>query len=369
MTFSPLQNPREDWSNVDILYTDEGRQQVKSVFPEVYPLIDWPELRSFFEKREKAALKLKKRSHYCGLTAVSMSVLGLSVLAFVPWATHYVEPEGLTLAGLVLLGAGVVSGLWMRFVSLATRTWLINRFWAERARQLQFQFLISHLDQFVAAIRSEKARENWLNDRAEGFRQFAFHADKDPTGMFESVLSDDTGEYVWVESVGRNDGILPPSSAEREEIISYLKKWRVGYQLEYARSQNLSANIYSKKGLAAFAANAVFGLIAAFILVTIGIGVYILLGSVNPVSLNLLFGFQGFFAAMIAGVRVMEEGLGWRAEASRYLVYEAGLVSAEKKMHSTSDSDIAEGLLAVEKLAYDELRGFLIAHREPRFII
>jgi hypothetical protein len=369
MTYSSFQNPRKNWSNIDILYTEEGRQEVKSVFPEIYPLIDWPELRSFFDKWERSAIKLKERNRYCGLAAVLMSVLGLSILAFVPWAATYVRPEGLTLAGIGLLGAGIVSGLWLRLVSSATRKWLISRFWAERARQFQFQYLISHLHQLVEAMKSETGRDDWLKNRAEAFRQFAFQANNDPTGICDGVVFDDAEQKAWLESAGRKEASFPPPSPERGKIISYLKQLRVGYQLQYARSQNLSANIYSKKGLAASAAKAVFVLIGAFILITLGIGVYILTGRVDNADVNLLFGVQGFFAAMIAGVRVMEEGLGWRAEASRYLAYEAGLALAEAKMQSTSDDDIASGLLAVEKLAYDELRGFLIAHREPRFII
>jgi hypothetical protein len=369
MIYSSFQNPLKDWNNIDILYTEDGRQEIKSAFPEIYALSDWPELRDFFDKREKVALKVKKRNHSFGKTAVLTGVTGLSMLPFVPWVANYIRPEGFTLLAIGLLATGILLGLWMRFVSSANRTWLINRFWAERARQFQFQYFISHLPQMVDAMASEERHKAWMAARAEAFRQFAFEHSQNPVGVYESVVADNAGKKDWLDCAGPRKVTLPPSSPERVKLISYLKRFRVGYQLQYAHSQNLTANVYSKKAMAAFATTAVFVLIVAFVLISLIIAAYILSVPVNPVDLNLLFGVQGLLAAMIAGVRVVEEGLAWRAEAARYVVYEAGLTVADEKIQSASDDDIAEGLMAVEKLAYDELRGFLIAHRESRFII
>ncbi|MEQ8836269.1 MAG: hypothetical protein RID07_05635 [Lacipirellulaceae bacterium] len=369
MRYSSFQNPRKNWSNIDILFTKEGRHEIEKLFPNVFPLVDWPELREFFDKREKVALNVKRRNHYCGVAAVLTGVLGLSILSFVPWLSNYIAHDGLTLMAIGLLATGILLGLWMRFVSSAPRTWLVNRFWAERVRQFQFQYFVSHLPQMAEAMVSEDKIQAWLAARAEAFRQLAFDASQNPVGVYEAVVADNAGKKCWLECAGPMKVTLPSRSPERDKLISYLKRLRVGYQLQYARSQNLAANIYSKKAMAAFATKAIFGLIVAFVLISLIIAVLILSKPVDPVVMSLLFGVQGLVAAMIAGVRVMEEGLAWRAEATRYIVYEAGLTLAEEKAGSISDDEIAEGLMAVEKLAYDELRGFLIAHRDPRFII
>ena len=137
-------NLLQGWPNDDILFTQAGRDYVENNSPELFRILDWPELRAEFKKHDIPALQSKAANVKTGSLALIFSFLGLGV-STLSTVNLDVETQVRSIAELFLL-IGIFFGLWHLLRSRHKKTWLGHRFWTERLRQFYFQFIINNMD-------------------------------------------------------------------------------------------------------------------------------------------------------------------------------------------------------------------------------
>lgn len=76
-----ISDPMKGWPNDDLMMTPAGLERVKSTFPFLYPLVDWPDLRVIFQKYEKIAITKKAEVRKRGQLIVLLGVVGLALAA------------------------------------------------------------------------------------------------------------------------------------------------------------------------------------------------------------------------------------------------------------------------------------------------
>jgi hypothetical protein len=82
-----------------------------------------------------------------------------------------------------------------------------------------------------------------------------------------------------------------------------------------------------------------------------------------------MLGGAGALTAAVVALRVLKEGLLLRTEAERRRWYLASLRSIARRFEKAATADRIRLLRELERLAYQEMRRFLITFKEARFII
>ena len=82
-----------------------------------------------------------------------------------------------------------------------------------------------------------------------------------------------------------------------------------------------------------------------------------------------MLGLAGALTAAVVALRVLNEGLLVRTEAERYRWYLASVRSIARRYEKAETDDRIRLIRELERLAYQEMRRFLITSKEARFII
>lgn len=378
---TPLEDPFANWMNDDLLLNVVERKHFERRYPRLMPLFDWPELREAFETHEQPARIARRMSRRFGVIAVAIGFVGLVLTALTPWLALVLSetrpfgghPElaerwtGGTAAILIALGTFV--GVHQTLFARAKREWLINRYAAERIRQFHFQLILNNLDMATAATGGGAAIDAWITFRQKAFEDFAHDMRRTRETTFDRLDDDHAEESVWIDS-GWSENSPPPAQTEAlGELLRCLAELRIGVQERYAELK-LKPGFYSPRTRAEWLHGASDLATAAVLLLTLAVGVLYVYGTAEPrLWLLGLLGCAGSLTVTVVALRVLNEGLLLRIEAERYQWY---LASVRSLLHRFRTADTGEQLVLLrdlERLAYREMRRFLVSFKASRFIM
>lgn len=364
-------DPLKDWANDDLLIKDEARGHFRRHEPDAFQLLDWPELRKSFLKCEETAQRMKKRAQQQGVLAVCLMTAGLLMTAFAQALTgaNVIDPfwAGLSASSLIIAGAYLAFEHFVR--GKAKNSWLAARFKAERTRQLYFQFLIQHIDLACQAMGDGTALENYKTLRARKLSEFEtiFMASVRPA--MEHLRQDSANADPWIDPAWRVAPSVVGLGPAFDDLCRILQNQRFGIQRRYTQL-NLEHSIQSPQWRAKITTGLAdcLTLLLPVTALLICIALFAGYGSADRL-LVWLVAIQAGSAAIVASLRVFDEGMRWGDDARRYFWYLAETEETERKFLSAGPQGKLEALREMERVSYEELRWFLQTQERSRFLI
>ncbi len=369
-----FRDPLVDWTNDDLLLDDRERARFCRRRPRLASIFDWPELREVFNTHEKPARRARKLSRRHGVIAVALGFAGLALTALAPlFAKLSSDPElaerwtGGAAAAFIVLGALV--GFQQALIGQSKRRSLISRYWTERIRQFHFQLILNNPESAAAAMRGGAAVEAWRTLRRDKLADFVHDAEQSLEIAFDRLEDDHAEEDVWTDRAWSRPPPTPEQTPEIAELLDALGALRIGVQELYTQLK-LTPGFHSPQKRAEWLHGASDVFTAAILFLTVAIGAAYAKGSAEPHLWRLgMLGVAGTLTAAVVALRVLNEGLLLRTEAERYRWYLASVRSIRRRFEEAHSGERIRLLRELERLAYQEMRRFLITFKEARFIM
>jgi len=365
--------------NDDLLISEDDQRLAREAYPEIYHVLDHPELREAFLQYDAVANKAKLWVHRVGLLAVALATTALLSSALTPlarlipnapaWigaALFYAEAGGLV--GTIIAAGGLL-------LAGQKKKWLEARMMAEVLRLWHFQSLICRGQEIDAscnaANQGEPAAYRTARDRRfKAFmREWSGTLDSHLTELIESpeagyqLLHDEPTKYA-------------PDSLVVEKVFSAYKSIRFRHQANYAthKIQKTTGKPFRILKWPAAVLQARTQALASFCLIgSLVFSMVIVVGHLAGIEIAHHIGWPaGIVTLLILNVatRAVQDGLAAPEEFQRYTDY-AG--KTRYLMHRFDASrDPAEKLdlmREMERAALEEFKGFLRAHFEARFVL
>jgi hypothetical protein len=359
-------NPLAKWENDDLLLSPEAQTHWRNGHPEAFRILDWPEMRAEFAAHDPMAGRARKSAQGWGTLSVAIAgggvILG-AVAAILPVAWTW--PLALAYSTMVVAGAAISLILYaragQRFV------WLAHRYWTERIRQFQFQFILNHLDLAVRAMRDDAALAEFRQRRATAFGDFKQQAKHVPERI-RHLKTDNTEALAWIDpDWAKPDKVPDGDRGDLDLLLDALRRLRIDVQTQYsgakldvdAHAPGTRAWWFSMIGDVSTALVAASALAAGLIIMFApGSGWH-------PYA----WAGVGVFGALGLMARVMEQGLQTSLDHERYDWYYAALRAAATRYAEGTPREKILALRDVEILAYQEMRRFIVAHLRAKFLM
>jgi hypothetical protein len=376
----PLDDPFKYWPNSDLLIDEEDRAFFARHYPAFAAIFDWPELRSLFVTYDTAAASARKHSRRAGVFAIASGFLSLSVAAVVPLAEEFTKRSAMSqlhtqavLGGIAAVFAivSILIGYTQVLKGEGKALWLTNRFWSERLRQFHFQLIVTHLPTLVAALQNKGDLQPWLNFRAGELDRFKHDYLR---GVEDKILHldvDEAEDRPWLSTEWEHPGPIPPASGEFDALLELLEQQRFGIQQRYAE-RKLIDGWHSPESRAQWVLKLSDALTAVLLLATITVGI----GSIVAFKLGATPTFRlvaGLVAVLssssVVAMRALKEGLLFTADAERYKWYLAAVRNLYRRYEHADRPQRVALFRELEHVAYQEMRRFILAGSQARFVM
>ena len=372
-------DPLKDWPNDDLLVGDEERMDFCRRRPRLARIFDWPEMRVLFLEHDRPSNAARKRSQKNGKIAVACGFLGLALAALLYFfAKVSSQPELVdkVVGGLsaVLIAVVGLVGRSQVLTGAEKRRWLSNRYWTERIRQFHFQWILNTLPKAAAALDDDRALAEWKASRDAAFGDFRRDTKGDLATVFDRLNDDRAEQVVWIDPAWARPAETIEDRPEVGELLAGLRALRLGVQERYTRLK-LHSGVFSPKTRLGWLLGASNTLTVLIMLLTVPMGVahvfgFALSDGKIPWWFLLLGGLSGTFGAAVVSIRVVNEGLLLRTETERYEWYLASVRSIAERFDAAADAPTKVRLMReMERLAYQEMRRFLLAFQAARFVM
>jgi hypothetical protein len=375
----PLDDPFKYWPNSDLLIDEEDRAFFARHFPAFVSIFDWPELRSLFVIYDTAAASARKHSRRAGVFAIASGFLSLSVAATVPLAEEFTKGSATSQLRIQAVLGGVAAALAIVSILIGytqvlkgegKALWLTNRFWSERIRQFHFQLIVTHLPALVAALQKGDLRP-WLDFRSAELDRFKHDYLRGVEDKIHHLDVDEAEDRPWVSPDWDHPGPVPPASAEFDALLGLLEQQRFGIQQRYAE-RKLINGWHSPESRAQWVLKLSDALTAVLLLATITVGI----GSIVAFKLGATPTFRliaGLVAALssssVVAMRALKEGLLFTADAERYKWYLAAVRNLYRRYEHADRPQRVALFRELEHVAYQEMRRFILAGSQARFVM
>ena len=334
-----------------------------------------------FVTYDGTAARARKYSRRAGVIAIGFGFLSLSVAAMVPLAEEITEgttttPDFRTRAVLGGIAAALaiismVIGYTQILRGKGKAQWLTNRFWTERIRQFHFQLIVNHLSRVVAAATTSEGLQDWLAFRAhelDTFRQDYLRGVED---KIHHLDEDEAEDRPWISDEWDRMGHVPPPSAELDVLFKLLERQRFGIQQRYTE-RRLVNGWHSPETRAQWVAKLSDALTALLLLATIIVGIgsiTALIRGANPTYRLVAALVAAISSSSVVAMRALKEGLLFSTDAERYKWYLAAVRTLYRRFEHADRPQKVHLLRELEHVAYQEMRRFILAGKQARFVM
>jgi hypothetical protein len=368
---SLFDDPLAGWANDDLLFADSTRAHFAALAPAALPVFDWPELRDSFARHDAVANAARRASRTGGTRAATLGFAGLVIAALTPLIVGIGDTPLSRALGVAVAGLATVAAVW-GWAQLLTgrrkREWLSRRFLTERLRQMHFQFALANFDLAVATMQDPARLTEWQARRVTALAAFELNIAAPLTASYAAMLDDIAEEAFWIDPAWRSRAALPEPSPERELLFATLANQRFEIQRRFS-SLKLMSGFHSVASRARFIRQVSDILTVVVLLATAMGGVLLATGGLlDGVAVRAMTATLALATAAIAGMRVFNEGLQLTSEAERYRWYHAAVTALARRFGDAEPAGQIELLRDMERLSYQEMRWFLAAFEESRFV-
>jgi hypothetical protein len=366
--------------NDDLLLQEADRNFAKKRYPSIFHVLDHPELRELFSEYDRPALRAKSTGLKAGLLAIGFGFSAFAVAASELLLTASQLENWTSVVLAVISGlCGVLSVLIGSIGVLSAgrkREWLYCRLMTEKIRQFHFQTLAFRLPSILASLKGEAARSRFLSDRALWFESFKTQTVGRLDSIFASVIREDEKIDACLHGGGEaREGDTQYESNDLDPIFHAYRELRILHQLSYAdyKLQD-DHHIFSSmpRRQSAVLSQAVFTWIILLLIMHVGI----MAGALFPNSIFAAFHSPNAIVVVIClalaalATRAIEQGFQPEREIERYQQYRSA-IRAILERYDGAQSHLSKLAIMreMERLAFDEMRNFLITNERARFVM
>lgn len=362
--------------NGDLLISKHDQELARKLYGEIYHVLDHPELRREFQAYDDVANSSKLWVQRVGLIAVLLAVLALLGSAVNP-LVHDLSPivhdvlfwlEVAGIVGVVIAAGGIA-------LAKQKSRWLKARMMAEVIRLWHFQSLICRGKEIALSCDSSngKAQAEFRESRATAFQAMLSEWGGSPDSHLSELIEKPAEGY---ELLHDQESHYPAGSPVVDEIFAAYKATRFKHQANYAahkleRSTDYPLRILKwpaavlQERMQHFASTCLVLSLVCSLLTVIGhVAKWeIASGPVLPVATIVLL-------ILNVAARAVQDGLAAPEELQRYNDY-AGKIEYLRRRFDMEHSpeEKLKLMVEMERAALEELKGFLRAHFESRFIV
>jgi hypothetical protein len=367
--------------NDDLLLEEQDRKLAARKYPTILHVLDHPELRQRFLEYDEPASRAKRKGRTAGLLAIAFGFSALAMAALEYPVIHQMGerfpdflPRALAAAsamcGIIAVLIGSVGILFAR----RKREWLHHRLMGERIRQFHFQTLVFRLPEILLSVKDIAAKAAFVSDRQLWFETFMARI----VGNLDAAFVDMIGEQEPAEVRLHEDRREPTKIHESkglDPLFGAYRELRILHQISYTNYKlQDDQKIFSELPWRQAQVLSHISLIAIVVLCVIDLGV--LLGAFFPGSIWTTFVSESinliiiWIALAALSVRAIEQGLQPEREVERYQQYRSAVRAIlERFDRAQSQAEKIQIMEAMEQVAFDELRNFLITNERARFVL
>jgi hypothetical protein len=365
--------------NDDLLISEHDQQLAQAEYREIYHVLDHPELRNEFLRYDRVASSAKLWVQRSGLLAVVLATFALVSSAVRPFVGLIPNAPEWVLKTLFWFEVGGIIGLIIAAGGLVLarqkKRWLEARMMAEVLRLWHFQLLICRGKEIDASCNAANQGEPaaYRAARARAFDAFI----REWNGTLDSHLiqlieSPEAGYQLLHEE--RTE--YAPDSPVVKKVFSAYKSLRFRHQENYA-SHKLQKTTDKPLNILQWPAAVLqerMQALASFCLIgSLVCSLVIVIGHLSEWEFANTPGWPvGIITLLILNVatRAVQDGLAAPEELQRYNDYAGKTRYLLQRFDDTHNpAEKIEMMGEMERAAFEELKGFLRAQFEARFIV
>jgi hypothetical protein len=364
--------------NDDLLLHEDDRKLALAKYPSIFHVLDHVELRQLFSIYDVPA----NRAKHTGLTAGILAIgFGFGALGIAALELLYTQNTtyGVVLAiisglcGVLSFLIGSVGVLFAR----RKRNWLRCRLMGEKIRQFHFQMLVFRLPEILASLKDDAAKTLFLSDRKLWFETFKAQLVGKLDSSFAAIIEEEDSINPWLfgDATKRKPAAEIQENTFLNPVFDAYRELRIVHQLDFTgyklQDDHRIISAMPRRQLAVLSQ-----LIFAWILLLVVMHVGVLAGALFPDSIFTVFHSREAIVVIIwlalaaLATRAIEQGLQPEREIERYQQYRSGIRAVlERYDEATSQNAKILIMREMERLAYDELRNFLVTNERSRFVM
>ncbi len=376
--------------NDDLLTNPGDLKNARTLFPEIFHVLDHHELRAEFLKFDRKANEARARTRFLGFTAICGAVIALLGSATeVLWGhSGSAMWVSVILESVAILATLAASGrLWL---GPSKQAWLEARLMTERLRQWHFQVLVARLHDSALSCDKTKAGadEEFRTKRAVWFKSFR---DEYKKGKLDALLvnfsepNKSTGD--WLHPTPGSpiaDGALLTIIHEAYRTLRFKhQRMYANYMLRDSSNDSLFHFLrWPLLRQSRFLNTIISACMVIALLCSIVIIVWRVLSaqaehtvvsgaSAHGPSIGSLCAILILTCTIVSvALRTMQEGLGIDSDRERYREYRSEVENLESAFDRMKDAKARHDLMIeMEGVVVKEMRQFLHSHKSARFVL
>jgi hypothetical protein len=182
---------------------------------------------------------------------------------------------------------------------------------------------------------------------------------------------DEAEDDPWISEEWDHAGPAPPASEEFDQLLKLLEQQRFGIQLRYAE-RKLLTGWHSAETLGQRILKLSDFLTGILLLATVAVGLVSIIAFIvhaDPIF-RLIAGFIAALASSgVVAMRALTEGLLLSSDAERYKWYLASVRTLYRRFERGDQPRKVFLLREMERLAYQEMRRFMLSAAHARFVM
>jgi hypothetical protein len=247
----------------------------------------------------------------------------------------------------------------------------------ERIRQFHFQTLVFRVPEILASLKDATGKALFLSERNLWFETFKAQFIGKLDSAFAAIIQEEQSINPWLfgDVTKREQPAEMQENKNLNPLFDAYRELRIVHQLDYTnyKLQNDYRIISAmpRRQLAVIS-GVVFALIVLLVVMHVGI----LAGTLFPRSMLASFHSPDAIVVIILlalaalAIRAIEQGLQPEREIERYQQYRSGVRAILERYDSAvSQNAKIEIMREMERLAFEEMRNFLVTNERSRFVM
>ena len=254
------------------------------------------------------------------------------------------------------------------------REWLFNRFMGERIRQFHFQSFVVCLPEILSWLKDKKTRPSFVEARTLAFEHFKVRFSGNLDAQFAAVTDENTKSDVWLLE-RRKEATNLPAAEELKPLFDAYELLRIEHQLSYA-NYKLGSDPSLFSSLPRRQAAILSHLSIIWIMILCAVDACVIFGVLLPGPVFSAFNSEYISILIILtalaalATRATEQGLQPEREVERYRQYRSGIEAIRERYRSAqSSAERVQAMEEMERLAFDEMRNFLVTNDNAHFVM
>jgi hypothetical protein len=362
--------------NDDIALADDDLDFLREQFPEILHVLDHPDLREEFAKHEKVANTSKRKVHKVGLLAIVFAGVVLLGAAAKPilHLVHLPALVGTVLVWLEVLAlAAAMIALGGFAIGKHKHKWLEARMMTEILRAWHFQYMIYKGREIEQSCGDDAALAVFRAQRKKEFEAFVHEWAGKADSYFQNLVENADVQYVPLH---RQQTQYSGEGGIREKVFIAYRMLRFQHQMTYATYKLKKATDRQLWQLLKWPTRVLqdrLEFVARFcVVMSLACSLVVIISHLSGADDVAAFVSVAIVALLVVNAiaRTIQDGLATPKELERYRDYQQKarylLYGFE---HASKPEEKLEFMRDMERAAVEELRSFLRANEEARFVM